>query len=331
MYRCALNDEFIKSNGKTEPKCVLLRLYGPTHRDTSMQIEIFRKLAEENLGPKLLADFEDGRLEEYLPSNPISWNDMIGDDASAVIARKFALIHKLQIDCLDKGSNWLLNMYQTYFDYFVEVRHNPPISKTCSDSTKQLILELMSKDFSQEIEYLSSLLQKSKEPLVFSHNDLHQNNIILLENLDNRLSLDERIVLIDFEYCSYNHRTFDIANHLSEWCFDYTGDEYPHFTASLDRFPSEEKQRQFVKNYLNELERDIATGKQVVYDDENVLNDKIETILREIQVSMMAANFLWTLWAIKSACTSKITFGYWVSKSSILQIIFIKETPTNYG
>ena len=29
------------------------------------------------------------------------------------------------------------------------------------------------------------------------------------------------VVLIDFEFSSYNYRGFDIANHFNEWMYDY--------------------------------------------------------------------------------------------------------------
>lgn len=77
---------------------------------------------------------------------------------------------------------------------------------------------------------LKNLIHKLETPLVFSHNDLHQNNIILLHSNDEHnnlkndiqricqdlsiLSIENRIVLINFEYFNYNYRTFDFANHL---------------------------------------------------------------------------------------------------------------------
>lgn len=317
LYRCALSEDVHMSNHQ-EPRCVLLRLYGPAHGDTDIQLEIFRRLADEKLGPKLYAYFEGGRLEEYLPSSPLAWNDMTRYDVSAVIAGKIASIHRLEFECLEGSSDWLLRMYRELNDFILSARESSlPFEKFVQESTKILALDMMRINFSSEINYLSALLQASRAPLVFSHNDLHQNNVIMLHKSEKDETLDDRIVLIDFEYCSYNYRTFDIANHLSEWCFDYNGDEYPHFTASIERFPSEEKQRQFLKHYIKELESDNRGAgldkDPTFYDGENSLNDKIEILFDEMQPCMMASNLLWAMWAIKSACTSKIKFGYWVS------------------
>lgn len=328
LYRCSLSENIHTSN-LGEPRSALLRLYGPAHSDTHVQLEVFRKLADEKLGPKLYATFEGGRLEEYLPSTALSWIDMTNDNVSSVIASKIASIHKLELGCLDRKPDWLLNMYRIHYDFLINARQSPIIfDEFVSNSTKVLASEMMNIDFNLEIEYLSSLFQQSRAPLVFSHNDLHQNNVIMLTKSDNQdQTLSDRIVLIDFEYCSYNYRTFDIANHLNEWCFDYNGDQYPHFTASKERFPSEQKQRQFLRNYIECFESDNCDqsfanrtreigdpgNKLGTSDKNNIINDKIEQLLEEMQPSLMASNLLWTLWAIKSACTSKIKFGYWVS------------------
>lgn len=49
------------------------------------------------------------------------------------------------------------------------------------------------------------------------------------------------LVLIDFEYCSYNYRAFDIANHFVEWQYDYTATEYPFFHERAGSGPTREQ------------------------------------------------------------------------------------------
>jgi len=48
---------------------------------------------------------------------------------------------------------------------------------------------------------------------VLCHNDLLAGNILLTSKEINGL-LENRAVLIDYEYCMYNYRAFDIANHF---------------------------------------------------------------------------------------------------------------------
>lgn len=392
LYRCAItNPKVINSLGLNEFHEALLRLYGPAHKDTEIQLEIFKKLAQENLGPKLYAVFDGGRLEEFLPSTSLTNEEMLQTDISAVIATKLALVHKLQFDCLDKRPNWLVDMYSQQYDFILNIRNdrgklesrggdplsNIPLQPDVLPSTKVLANQLLDMDFGPEIEFMTKLLNQLKGPVVFSHNDLHQNNIILLHKanvLDSQTeakgaSFDDRIVLIDFEYSSYNYRTFDLGNHLGEWCFDYNEDKYPYFKLLKENYPTDERQRQFLRHYLGlearppALEIDAQNDKQTTtngnkraeaingngcgHDDENgkeidddnssklattettaiktdkshlgqeiIQNDEnnlVEQLFNEMQPFLMASNLLWAMWAIQSACTSKINFGYWVS------------------
>ena len=50
---------------------------------------------------------------------------------------------------------------------------------------------------------------------MLSHNDLLANNILISE------SIDEKIHFIDYEYASYNYRTYDIADYFTETKEDY--------------------------------------------------------------------------------------------------------------
>lgn len=320
LFRCALMDD-IETVGQ-EPRETLLRIYGPAHSDTETQLKIFKQLADENLGPKLYATFQGGRLEEYLPSSSLSWNEMTDSRIYSVIATKIAAIQKLNVQSLnyehissDTSNNnfrnkWLLDKYNQLYDFNLKKDIYPSIFDSVTlESTKRIAEELVDVNFRPEIDFLENIFKLyDNQPLVFSHNDLHQNNIILLNNTE--ASLQDRVVLIDFEYCSYNYKTFDLANFLSEWCFDYNGNnEYPFFLWSKDRFPSEEKQKEVLKYYL-EANLDRTLGDQ----HQNGIGPKLEQLFDEMQPFLMASNLLWTLWAIKSAYTSKINFGYWVSK-----------------
>ncbi|NXS11525.1 CHKB kinase, partial [Neodrepanis coruscans] len=108
------------------------------------------------------------------------------------------------------------------------------------------------------------LLESTPSPVVFCHNDVQEGNIILLEGRE--ASPSDKLMLIDFEYSSYNYRWgwgvpggawggpwgslltllflrgFDIANHFCEWVYNYTHDSWPFFKASLENYPSRQQQ-----------------------------------------------------------------------------------------
>ena len=59
---------------------------------------------------------------------------------------------------------------------------------------------------------------------------------------ESAVTREEKLVIIDFEYCSYNYRGFDVANHFCEWMYDYTFDKYPKFSYNPAAMPSVEQQ-----------------------------------------------------------------------------------------
>lgn len=59
-------------------------------------------------------------------------------------------------------------------------------------------------------------------PLVFSHNDLLANNVLL------RVP-DSKAIFIDYEYSCFNYRIFDIANYFNETEYNYDVTEPPYF------------------------------------------------------------------------------------------------------
>lgn len=79
-------------------------------------------------------------------------------------------------------------------------------------------------------------------PLVFCHNDLQGGNILVRNDVDFSKSIDDSIVVIDYEFCCYNFRGFDIANHLCEWTYDYNRSDNPFYTLKEENYPSKEKQ-----------------------------------------------------------------------------------------
>lgn len=53
---------------------------------------------------------------------------------------------------------------------------------------------------------------------------------------------DPELIIIDFEYCAYNYRGFDLANHFIEWTLDYTNKNYPFYYHKKEQYPTKEQQ-----------------------------------------------------------------------------------------
>ncbi len=50
------------------------------------------------------------------------------------------------------------------------------------------------------------------------------------------------LIIIDYEYCAYNYRSYDIANHFMEWTFDYQVPDFPYYSVLPEHYPTTEQQ-----------------------------------------------------------------------------------------
>ena len=101
------------------------------------------------------------------------------------------------------------------------------------------------------------------------------------------------VEVIDYEYCGYNYRAFDIVNHFNEWC---------GFDLNWDNFPNEDTQRRFLKIYYESY-----------YDkkiEEKEMNEKMETMIEDLKWFDLASNYYWGVWALIQAALSSIDFNY---------------------
>ena len=168
-------------------------------------------------------------------------------------------------------------------------------------------------DFESEIEYLAGLLIKISPPVVFSHNDINTGNILVKDVQE----CSDPVVLIDYEFSSYNYRGFDLANHFNEWMYDYRRKDYPYYFRNTDKFPRREQQETFVRTYVAtflEQQTIIRENNGLEVGDLGSKKSSLsieKSILREVSVFCLASHLLWTLWSLKQAQTSNIPFAYY--------------------
>ncbi|XP_027765313.1 choline/ethanolamine kinase-like [Empidonax traillii] len=161
---------------------------------------------------------------------------------------------------------------------------------------------------------VSDLLESTPSPVVFCHNDVQEGNILLLAG--HEASPSDKLMLIDFEYSSYNYRGFDIGNHFCEWVYNYTHDSWPFFKASPENYPSRQQQLHFIRHYLSEHSghRGDTTHEEQARIEEEMLT--------EINRFALASHFFWGLWSILQAKISTIQFGYLDYAQSRFQAYF---------
>uniref|UniRef100_A0A1I8AXR7 Choline/ethanolamine kinase n=1 Tax=Meloidogyne hapla TaxID=6305 RepID=A0A1I8AXR7_MELHA len=264
---------------KNEPDKVLLRVYFNPETESHLVAEsvIFTLFSERHLGPKLYGIFSGGRLEEYIPSRPLTCTEISYPNMANKIAKRLARVHQLDVpiwkeaqklpdyicDALDRWLHQLRLTPSGSIDFIMPQKYSQwaPEKINCDDLL-------------HEIENLRTLIVQSQSLVTFCHNDLQEGNILLPKGSSGNIRMqsstevyedggqnnslnafnpmDLRLVLIDFEYASYNYRGFDFANHFVEYSINYDVDHAPFYEILPERFPTQEQMLEFMYSYERE-------------------------------------------------------------------------------
>ncbi|XP_043944536.1 choline/ethanolamine kinase-like [Protopterus annectens] len=295
LFLCCLPDHVLSVGD--EPRQVLLRVYGAILQGVdSLVLEsvMFAILAERTLGPRLYGVFPQGRLEQYIPSRRLLADELSLPDISSEIAVKMSRFHGMVMP-FNKEPKWLFETIERYMSQISSISFS-------DESHIRKFKRLMSFNLMSEMNSLRALLESTHSSVVFCHNDIQEGNILLLTEKEN--SPTDKLMLIDFEYSSYNYRGFDIGNHFCEWMYDYTYNQWPFFKADLKKYPNKQQQLHFIRHYLSEYsgnKRDTTHEEQCRIEEE---------MLIESNRFALASHFLWGLWSILQAKMSTIEFGY---------------------
>ncbi|XP_028772351.1 probable choline kinase 3 isoform X1 [Neltuma alba] len=271
---------------------VLVRLYGrgvEVFFNREEEVRTFQCVAEHGQGPRLLALFAAGRVEEFLHATTLSAVDIRNPEISALIASKMREFHKLDMPGDKKVQLWhKLRKWLTLAK-----------SLSCTKDAKNFGLE----DMEEEISKLEDLISNSEghQEIGFCHNDLQYGNIMM--DKDTRTitiivsyqMLQKGAHVLDYEYASYNPIAYDLANHFCEMAADYHTDT-PHL-LDYTKYPDFEERERFVKIYLN------AEGKKPS-------NEEVEQLVNDAEKYTLANHLFWGLWGLISSYVNKIDFDY---------------------
>ncbi|XP_063478470.1 choline/ethanolamine kinase isoform X2 [Symphalangus syndactylus] len=236
----------------------------------------------------------------WVQSRPLKTQELREPVLSAAIATKMAQFHGMEMP-FTKEPHWLFGTMERYLK---QIQDLPP-----TGLPEMNLLEMYS--LKDEMGNLRKLLESTPSPVVFCHNDIQEGNILLLSEPENADSL----MLVDFEYSSYNYRGFDIGNHFCEWVYDYTHEEWPFYKARPTDYPTQGQQLHFIRHYLAEAKK----GETLSQEEQRKLE---EDLLVEVSRYALASHFFWGLWSILQASMSTIEFGYLDYAQSRFQFYF---------
>lgn len=240
VYRCELKG----AKGGAPNSVVLGRVYGDSGGmfERESEVEQFKHIHEAGVGPKLLASFPNGRIEEFLSDYRPARADEIRDDrVSLHVAAAMGEFHCKMLDyykynadvAIRPGEATVWDRIEQWYDIACAVN-------------KALVNKLGLVDVLEKVDIMRNNFDRSATKcLCFCHNDLQHGNIMTSSD---RASLPS-VRFIDFEFSGFNPIAFEIASHWCEWTCDYDSPQ-PHI-VKRDRFPDKDQRYAFLGCYLN--------------------------------------------------------------------------------
>ncbi|KAJ4410219.1 hypothetical protein N0V91_002229 [Didymella pomorum] len=262
---------------KNPPPKLLLRVYGPQvdHLiDREQELQLLQRLGRKRIGPRLLGTFKNGRFEEFLHAEPLSFEELRQPETSKQIAKRMRELHE-GIELLkperDAGpfvwQNWdkwvdRCEQVVSWLDEQVLESSDVPI-KSASDRWRKRglicgvewpVFRQMIEKYRRWLEEQYGGIEKINERMVFAHNDTQYGNILRMKpEGESPLLLPanqhKQLVVIDFEYSNANVPGLEFANHFTEWCYNYHSPDYP-FACATNYYPTIEEQHRFIRAYL---------------------------------------------------------------------------------
>lgn len=225
------------------------------------------------MAPPLYCRFENGFIYGYVPGIPLKASQLPSPSFYPLIARKLARWH--QVDSVPGDRN--PRLFKTFWRWF----RNIPESYSQYDVQSRFSESIDVKFLESELKSLENCVKSLNCPVVFCHNDLLSANIIY--NPD-----EKDVTFIDYEYGSFNYRSFDIANHFCE---------FGGFDCDYTKYPGEQFQRQWIREYLMAVQGSIC-------------EDEVDKIIKEVTIFTLISHAFWVLWALVQAQVSDIPFDY---------------------
>lgn len=303
---------------------LLLRIYGPNVDsiiDREYELQILARLSLHHIGPSLYGCFINGRFEQFLEnSQTLTKTDIRNWKTSQRIARRMKELHigvPLHRSEIVKGpSSWeRIDKWMAKFEESQWVKNDTKIQQTllASDWTQ----------FKEAVNLYRKWLDSNgpADDLVFCHNDAQYGNLLFTSPVistasvastqstasstesslfptSSNISLDEiihpsvqeqsqdsKLVVIDFEYSGPNPAAYDLANHLSEWMYDYhCAESYKTFE---DKFPTREEMLNFVYSYVS---HNRTSNKNI--------DDEVRGLYNSIIRWRALVQLFWSLWGI---------------------------------
>ncbi|CAL1696383.1 unnamed protein product [Somion occarium] len=281
---------------------LLLRIYGPSSGSMisrPRELQILHVLSSQyHIGPRVYGTFENGRIEEYFDSAPLTPADMRDPQVSSWIGARMAELHQVDIDTVEGSPEapWEVGAKKNVRAWLLPAKEVLSLPSVSDAIRKDLDLDRFQAEWEGYIRWLDEKEQQvGTSRRVFAHNDTQYGNLLRLNSPKPGIPEHRQIIVVDFEYASPNPAAFDIANHFHEWTANYHSDT-PHL-LDPKTYPTLEQRYNFYRAYIKHY------GTSITSDDEvsGSLDDQMTTLDRQVQLWSPASHAQWAVWGVVQA------------------------------
>jgi len=279
---------------------VLFRIYGEhvsSFYDPAFELEVFQGLSDLQIGPKMIATGHGWRIEEFYDSVVLKTSSLPNPSVFSQVAAQLGRLHKIHrhssfLPSRDKETPISFARLVQWKEEGLRALDRLAIApaKRASLRIDEIVAEIDAMRATLEAGFVGK--PRLGWDIVFCHNDLQENNILLTAY---------GLRFIDFEYANFNFQSADIGNFFDEFTMDYIHSEWPFFKQNLADYPSEEIQRQFASVYLSEyLDRPVYESRD---------GAMISELLESVHVFSQLSHLLWGMWSLVRAQQQTETFN----------------------
>lgn len=247
LTRGGCSNQLFECESTTQPGYkAVIRFYGSdltgegnSHKPMSEEVEaqVMRRLSAMGLYPSILNVFPGGRIEEFAAGRPPTLDEINSLPVNLLLMKKLAAIHSMKDMPNAAEPGKAMFVFDTFHKYLADMETANQTRSPVEPGDREAYEFIRSVDLHQESAWLQQMFPSIASRIVFSHNDMYKNNILLVPDANNNLS-DDNMLVIDYEYASSNYRWADLAIHITEMSFqsyDAERDQLiiPHADASF--------------------------------------------------------------------------------------------------
>ncbi|KAL0478405.1 ethanolamine kinase [Acrasis kona] len=257
----------------SQHRTVLVRIFGHKTSDLiDRDAEIWYLLKINSTNPEKVPEvhcrFANGLVYEYITGASIQPQSMPLHYEQ--IAREMAGWHLIEVEPFNKKENKKPVIFQTTYSWIRQAR--------LAQVETVLELPLTLDEIEAEVKEIEKLVLQKQYPVTFCHNDLTYGNIVYDDEKNH-------VRFIDYEYCGYNYRGFDLGNHFCE----YTGLD----PMDINKYPSKEHRRAFLFEYLTAFKQKSEEKQEVT-----VTEQELDSLCEEADIFALMSNLQWSAWAL---------------------------------